>query len=210
MKGDFGTIGEFLKNGRIAQLVERSLDVRKVSGSSPDAPTGNTPLSNMQISLSHAKKDKLFYFVVTGVIYHPRLKKCLILKRSSKEVAHPGLWGVIGGKLEWSDLKNNPVTRKNFDILDWEDLLEKLVKREAKEECGLDVEALRYLDNVVYLRPDNVPSVAIKFAVKYKKGKVKLAPEFDEYAWVNAEEVKQFQCIQGIPKEVAKAIELYS
>ncbi|MBI4058036.1 NUDIX domain-containing protein [Candidatus Microgenomates bacterium] len=164
----------------------------------------------MKISLEKAKKDKLFYVVVTGVIYHTRLKKCLILKRSSKEVAHPGLWGVIGGKLEWNDLKTNLITRKNFDILDWEDLVEKVVKREAKEECGLEVEGLYYLDNVVYLRPDNVPSVAIKFATRYKRGNVKLSNEFDDFAWVNAREVKQYKCIQGIPQEVAKAIELYS
>lgn len=88
----------------------------------------------MNISLARAKTEKLFYFVVTGVIYHSKLKKCLILQRSSKEVAHPGLWGVVGGKLEWNDLRNNPITRKNFDVLDWENLVEKLLFREAKEE----------------------------------------------------------------------------
>src|SRR3990167_11450046 len=113
----------------------------------------------MKISLEKAKQDKLFYFVVTGVIFNPKLKKCLILQRSSKEIAHSGLWGVTGGKLEWADMKNNPITRKNFDVLDWEHLVEKLVKREVKEECGLDVDDLRYLDSVVYLRPDGVPTV---------------------------------------------------
>lgn len=54
----------------------------------------------MNISIAKAKKNKLFYFVVTGVIYHPKLKKCLILQRSKKEIAHGGLWGVVGGKLE--------------------------------------------------------------------------------------------------------------
>lgn len=163
----------------------------------------------MRISLDKAKQDRLFYFVVTGTIYHPRKKKCLILKRSEKEVAHRGLWGVIGGKLEWNDLKGNPITRKNFEVLDWEDLIEKLVKREAREECGLEVGDLRYLDNVVYLRPDEVPSVCIKFAVKYKGGDVKIAPEFDDFTWVDAREVKKYKCIQGIPREVAKSINLY-
>src|SRR4051812_2620229 len=113
----------------------------------------------MQISLEKAKQHKLFYFVVTGTIYNPKLKKCLILQRSKKEIAHPGLWGVTGGKLEWADLENNPPTRQNFDILDWEGLVEKLIVREAKEESGLDVEDPRYLDSVVFLRPDKVPVV---------------------------------------------------
>lgn len=164
----------------------------------------------MNINLEKAKTEKLFYFVVTGVIYHPKLKKCLILQRSSSEKAHPGLWGVTGGKLEWSDLKNNPVTRKNFDVLDWEDLVEKLLIREAKEESGLNVGTLVYLDNVVYLRPDGVPTVCFKFGVKYKSGKVNIAPEFDDFKWVDATEVKNYKTIQGIDKEVAKTIQLFS
>lgn len=164
----------------------------------------------MKISLEKAKKEKLFYFVVTGVIYHPKLKKCLILQRSKKEIAHPGLWGVIGGKLEWDDLKNNPVTRKNFDILDWEGMVEKLLFREAKEECGLEVSDPRYLASVAYLRTDGVPTICCKFAVKYKKGKMKLAPEFDDFVWVNGEEVKKYQCIQGIPEEVVKTIKIFN
>lgn len=164
----------------------------------------------MKISLEKAKQNKLFYFVVTGVIYHPKLKKCLILQRSSKEIAHPGIWGVIGGKLEWNDLKNNPITRKNFDILDWEGLIEKLIVREAMEESGLVVRDYKYLDSVVYLRPDKVPTVCVKFAVKYKKGKVKIPRDFDNYAWVDSREVKKYQCIQGIPEEVAKTIKIFS
>ncbi len=164
----------------------------------------------MEISLDQAKQNKLFYFVATGVIYNPKLKKCLILKRSSSEKAHPGLWGVVGGKLEWEDLKQNPVTRKNHDVLDWEDLIEKLLKREAKEESGIEVGGLRYLDNVVFLRPDNIPVVCIKFAVKFKKGKVKIAPEFEDFAWVNDKEAGKFNLIDGIDKEIAATIKLFS
>jgi len=49
----------------------------------------------IKISLAKAKKNKLFYFVVTGVIFRASDTRCLILKRSQKEVAHPGLWSVI-------------------------------------------------------------------------------------------------------------------
>lgn len=163
----------------------------------------------MKISLEHAKETKLFYFVVTGVIYNPGLKKCLILQRSSKEKAHPGLWGVVGGKLEWEDLEQNPPSRQNHDILDWEDLIERLLKREALEESGLVVDELKYLDNVVFLRPDGIPVVCFKFGIKYISGEVKIAPEFDDYAWVDAGEVKDFKCIDGIDKEVGKTIELF-
>jgi hypothetical protein len=61
--------------------------VREVGGSIPLTPT-----YKMKISLEKAKQNKLFYVVTNGVIYHPKKKKCLILQRSHKEIAHPGLW----------------------------------------------------------------------------------------------------------------------
>lgn len=163
----------------------------------------------MKISLERAKQNKLFYVVVTGVIYHPLKKKCLILKRSESEKAHPGLWGVVGGKLEWEDLQSNKPSRQNHDVLDWEDLIDKLLKREALEESGLAVSGLKYLDNVVFLRSDNIPVVCFKFAVKYKKGQVKIAPEFDDFAWVDASVAEKYDCIDGIANEIKKTISLY-
>lgn len=164
----------------------------------------------MDISLEKAKQNKLFYFVVTGTIYHPQKKKCLILQRSKKEIAHPGLWGVTGGKLEWQDLENNPVTKMNHDIPNWDGLVEQLLKREALEESGLKVIDPKYLNSVVFIRPDNVPVACMKFALKYKSGEVKIPPEFDDFAWVDGEEIKKYQCIDGIAEEVTKAIQLYS
>src|SRR5687767_9424857 len=122
----------------------------------------------MEISIEEAKQNKLFYVVTTGVIYNPELKKCLILQRSKKEIAHPGLWGVVGGKLEWGDLEDNKPTRMNHDIPNWEGLIETQLKREAKEESGLEVEDPRYLESVVFLRPDNVPVALFQYAVRFK------------------------------------------
>ena len=163
----------------------------------------------MEISLDKAKSNKLFYFVVTGIIYDPKRQKCLILQRSSTEKAHPGLWGVVGGKLEWEDMQNNPMTKQNHDIADWDNLVDKLLFREAFEESGLEVAEMRYLDNVVFLRPDGVPAVCIKCAVKYVSGEVKIAPEFDDFAWVDGEEVKKYKTIQGIAEEFKKTMEIF-
>lgn len=164
----------------------------------------------MKISIEKAKKEKLFYFVVTSVIYHPKLKKCLILQRSKSEVAHGGLWGVTGGKLEHKDMMENKPNRKNHDILDWVGLVDELIKREAREESGLEVSDIRYLENVVFLRPDNVPVVLIQFAAKYKSGKVKIPPEFDDFAWVDEKEIKKYDTTGGIDEEVVKTIKIYS
>lgn len=159
------------------------------------------------ISLERAKEKKLFYVVVTGVVF--RDGKCLLLQRSKKEVAHPGVWGPVGGKLEHTDLRESPPTRRNGDVIDWEHLVEGLLHREAKEECGLDVYDLRYLDSVVYVRPDSVPAVCMKFACRGRQGEVRIPPEFDAHAWVDAKSVDTYECILGVPDEVRKTIELF-
>jgi len=164
-----------------------------------------------KISLDQAKKEKLFYFVANVVVYRESDGKCLILKRSMREKVHPGKYAVPGGKLEWKDLDINHPTRINGDVLDYEDAVEELLKREVMEEAGIEIESeLKYINSVAFIRPDETPVILVKFAAKYKSGEVK--PEeggFTDYAWVNAEEVKKYPLIKGIDVEVRQAIEAF-
>lgn len=164
-----------------------------------------------KISLENAKKDKLFYFVANVVIYRKSDKKCLILKRSDSEKVHPGKYCVPGGKLEWKDLDLKNPTRMNGDVFDFQDAVEELLAREAKEEAGIDIEKnLKYINNVAFVRPDEIPVVLIKFAAQHKSGEVKLEEgAFTNFAWVDENEVKKFDCIKGVSEEVAKTIELF-
>jgi D-alanine-D-alanine ligase-like ATP-grasp enzyme len=53
--------------------------------------------------------------------------------------------------------------------------------------------------------------VLVKFGAKYKSGEV--VPEkgaFTEFAWVNVSEVKEYDCIQGVDKEVEETIKQFS
>lgn len=147
--------------------------------------------------------------MATAVIYNPRLKKCLILQRSRREKVHPLVWGVTGGKLEWEDMLNNKITRMNINVPNWEGLVETLVKREAEEESGLIIDDLRYLEDVVFLRPDNVPVVCIKFAAKCKSGKVKIPLDFEDYAWVDQKELAKYHHMEGIEREVKRTMAIF-
>src|SRR3989338_8642392 len=141
-----------------------------------------------KISIYNAKKDKLFYFVANVVVYRASDKRCLILKRSEREKVHPRRYAVPGGKLEWGNLPIDKPTRINGDVLDFENTVEELLKREVKEEAGIEIEdGLIYINSVAFVRPDEIPVVLIKFAARYKNGDVVLEKSsFTDYKWVNS------------------------
>ena len=164
------------------------------------------------ISLDNAKQDKLFYVVANVVVYRKQDGRCLILKRHEREIAHPNKWAVPGGKLEWNDLDIHNPTRVNGDILDYQDAIEKLLVRETHEEAGIVIadNDFKYINSVAFIRPDGIPVVLVKFAAEYVSGDVVLEEGgFTDHAWVNADEVRSYECIDGIQDEVAKTIHLF-
>ena len=164
-----------------------------------------------KISLEHAKQDKLFYFVANAMIYRQSDGRCLILKRSEREKVHPGKYCTPGGKLEWNQFDLTRPTRINGEVIDFEHAIEDLLTREVHEEAGIELEtSMQYLNGTVFVRPDGIPVVMLKFAVQYKSGEVKLEEgSFSDYVWVVAEEVKKLDCIEGIAEEVAAAIKMF-
>jgi 8-oxo-dGTP pyrophosphatase MutT (NUDIX family) len=164
-----------------------------------------------KISIDEAKRDKLFYFVANVVAYRVGDGRCLILKRDERANVHPGRWCTPGGKLEWSDMDITKPTRVNGDVLDFENAVENLLKRETREEAGIELEdGLKYINSTAFVRPDGIPVVLVKFAAKYKSGDVIIEQgAFTDHAWVNAEEVKRYPCIDGVDEEVRKAIGIF-
>ncbi len=161
------------------------------------------------ISLVQAKKDKLFYTVANVVILRKSDNRCLILKRSKREKVHPKKYCVPGGKLEWKDLPPESPTRKNGEVLDYENAIENLLYRETLEEAGIEIDTqkLHYLNSVAFIHPDGIPVLLVKFAAYYKSGEVILQKDdFTDYVWVNEKEVNQYDCILEIREEVIETI----
>jgi 8-oxo-dGTP pyrophosphatase MutT (NUDIX family) len=160
------------------------------------------------ISISKAKKDKLFYFVANVVIYREKDQRCLILKRHEREIVHANKYAVPGGKLEWVNLDITKPTRMNGEVFDFENAVEDLLIREAFEESGVTINTkLHYINSVAFVRPDGIPVVLVKFAAKYKEGTIVLEEGgFTDYAWVTADEVEHYDCIQGVHEEVKETV----
>jgi 8-oxo-dGTP pyrophosphatase MutT (NUDIX family) len=166
-----------------------------------------------KIHLSNAKHHKLFYLVANVVVYRKEDGKCLILKRHEREKVHPGKYAVPGGKLEWKDLPVEKPSRLNNNVLDYENAIEELLARETLEEAGIEIDlsnGLKYINSVAFIRPDGIPVVLVKFATHYKRGNIVLEKSgFTDHAWVDAEEIKNYDCIEGVDLEVAQTIKMF-
>lgn len=127
--------------------------------------------------------------------------KYLITKRSMTKKRFPGVWTVPGGKLERSDYENSPKDTDNA----WYRVLERVIRREVKEETGLEIENVRYVTDLATVYPGGNPSLVISCSADYVSGEVVLEPgESDEYAWVTLEEAKGYDLIDGIYDEMVE------
>lgn len=98
--------------------------------------------------------------------------KLLILKRHSKDVQKPGIWEIPGGRLE---LGENP-----FDGL----------RREVKEETGLDIAIVYPLNVRHFKREDGQTITMIIFYCKSEEEKVILSEEHTDFEWIKLVESK--------------------
>lgn len=125
----------------------------------------------------------------------------LILRRSPDKKVFPGRWTLPGGGLETDDYINTPKTTADA----WYYAIENSLTREIEEETGLEVGKLKYLLDLVFVRPDNIPVVTLSYYCDWKSGEVKLNEENVDYKWVTVEEAKNYDLIEGILGEMEMA-----
>ena len=151
------------------------------------------------------KLDPRLHFVVATAIV-VKDGKFLIAKRAAHEKAFPNKWTVPGGKLVLHEYEHLPKTAgfpQWYNVVDW------VLKKEVREEAGLEIDKSQYLCDLVFVRPDGYPVVTLSYWARYKGGEVKLCKDLTDHAWVTAEEAKQYDLIEGIQgelEEVAKLI----
>ncbi len=141
-------------------------------------------------------KNLLHYIVVTGILIKDG--KYLIVKRADWEKAFPGRWTVPGGKLEVLDY----VMREKDTPHHWYNVFEDLLKREVLEEVGIEMGKIGYVTSMVYIRPDNVPCLIVSLYAEAKSDKIRLCNALTEFAWVDLEEAKNYDLIEGIYEEL--------
>jgi 8-oxo-dGTP pyrophosphatase MutT (NUDIX family) len=143
---------------------------------------------------------RLHFVVVTAII--EKDGKYLIAKRSMTEKAFPGKWTVPGGKLVLNEYSQLPKTSE--DHPQWYNVVEWVVRKEVREEVGIEIQKPQYLCDLVFIRPDGYPVVTLSYYAKYESGEVKLSDKEDltQFAWVTPEEARTYDLIDGIAQEI--------
>ena len=99
--------------------------------------------------------------------------KLLVLRWASDDVQKPNIWEIPGGRLE---LGENPY---------------KGIKRETKEETGVDIDVLHTLNVRHFTRDDGQTITMLIFLCKALDGDVKLSEEHSGFEWVPLESCKE-------------------
>lgn len=147
-----------------------------------------------------SKLDPRLHFVVATAII-VRDGKFLIAKRAPHEKAFPNKWTVPGGKLVLHEYNHLPQTAgfpQWYNVVDW------VLRKEVREEVGLEIEKPQYLCDLVFVRPDGYPVVTLSYWAHYKNGDVVLCKDLTDHAWVTAEEAKNYDLIEGIYDELVE------
>ncbi|MAH07225.1 hypothetical protein CMI38_03175 [Candidatus Pacearchaeota archaeon] len=145
--------------------------------------------------------DDKHVVAITGVIVKDG--KYLITKRSLDKKAFPGKWTVPGGRLEVVDYINTEKDTGDH----WYNVLEKVLRREVKEEVGLEIGNIRYLASMTFMRGDD-PALIVSLFADHVSGEVVLDEESIDYRWVDLEEARSCDLIEGIYEELEMLDEL--
>lgn len=149
--------------------------------------------------------------VITAIVVKDG--KYLITRRAPGKKRFPGLWTVPGGKLETKDYVNLPKDTEDY----WYNVLEQVLRREVREEVGLEIKNIEYVTSLATVHSDPVkasdahgagstPSLVISCMADWESGEVQLQEdETDEHVWVSLAEAKDYKLIDGIYDELQMA-----
>ncbi len=142
--------------------------------------------------MSYTKNNKLHIVSVVAVIRNQE-GKYLVLKRSEREIAYPGMYTFPGGKVEDNDT------------------VEETLIKEAREEANLELRPGKILlKDKSFIRPDEQTVKVFSYLCEAEDiSKIRISEDFTDYKWVTLEDLKSISHV-GIEDELIQADKLYN
>ncbi len=146
------------------------------------------------------KSQLLHEVAITAIVV--KEGKYLITKRVATKKRFANKWTVPGGRIETGDYINLPKDTEEC----WYNVLERVVRREVKEETGLEIKNIEYVTSLATIDKEGTPIFIISCMADWESGDVVLQEdETDQFAWVSTEEAKNYELIGGIDEELLMA-----
>jgi 8-oxo-dGTP diphosphatase len=117
-----------------------------------------------------------------------RERRILAMRRSPRNLAGPGLWETLSGRVEHGEEPREAV------------------EREIAEECGLEVQLeVRPFDAYAATRRGH-PMIVILYRAQYLGGEVRISDEHDAFAWLTGEEFAACSTLGPLVAVVRRAL----
>jgi len=110
------------------------------------------------------REEKIFHVAIKGLIFYG--SKFLIIQRSDKSRGEFHYWELPGGRMEFGEKP------------------EETLKREVKEETGLEVEMLYPFSVWTFFRESNNQTVGINYVCVTANKDVELSNEHIDFKWI--------------------------
>lgn len=142
--------------------------------------------------MGYKKANKLHIVAVVAVIRNND-GRYLVLKRSEREVAYPGMYTFPGGKVEDNET------------------VEETLVAEAEEEASLKLKPGKVLlKDKSFIRPDEQTVKVFSYLCEVEDAdNVVIDEDFTDFKWVTLEELQELPHV-GIEDELIQAEKLYS
>ena len=134
--------------------------------------------------------DKFTFKIVLASVIFNKKGKVLLAKRSEDEEILPGYWGIPGGKMEVNDTED--------------DAIEKELKREVKEEVGIEIKSLVYIESHSYKNE----KIHICFTSDLKSGEPLALDETEKVGWFNLAEAKKLKLTPYTLERITRAYKI--
>tara|TARA_Y100000310_G_C20577526_1_gene761193 strand:+ start:768 stop:1172 length:405 start_codon:yes stop_codon:yes gene_type:complete len=132
--------------------------------------------------------ESRIHFATKAVIFKDN--KVLIVKKNDNEDVNPNTFDIPGGRLEFGE--------KPVDSL----------KREVREEVGLEVDVIRPSRVWSLVKDDKFQLVGVTFLCRYTSGNVALGDEHNSYIWVDMNDYEKNNLSPWIGEEISAAKEI--